>query len=199
MATIPTVPTFTEGEYDLANLDALSQCVTFLADMDYRPVWHYYKTATQSMTANTWTLGAYGSVAADTDGTWFTLETGAATTHTQGYYAVEGGCDFLTTATATQIYSAFVHTAGANNPHYTSGTQLYFGMHGTGFTTAVASTDTGWCGKDICPNVCYPGDSIGLYFYEVGTTYALNNNANANYLSGRFVANFSGYYVRTGS
>lgn len=196
MSTLPTVPTFTDGESSLAHLESLASAVSFLSSCDMRPMWHFYKTATQSIASSTWTTVAYNYVAADSDGVYAGGTVGEATIVTQGYYVVEACAGALTSA-AQGFYTRFLWTAGTHNANYSSGTSLVFGQTG-GETNGQANQDAQLCFSAPCPYVCYPGDTIQAQVFSTGAI-SLAYNENVSYLKGRFAANFTGYWLRTGS
>lgn len=194
MATLPTVPTFGTNDSSLTNLQNLSGAVNFLINCGVRPLWHFIRTATFSL-ATGWNNPGYSTVIYDDDGV---QSTGVASIITQGYYAVEGCVDILGTVSGVNFDTRFLLTAGPNNPHLTNGTTRIFGQRG-GATTAVASQDTAVTVADICPIVCYPQDTIQLNTWVQTGPQTLEFNNNGSYISGRFVANFTGYFVRTGT
>ncbi len=113
MTALPHVPTFTQGEHSVANLQALSQAVSFLVDGDLTPTWTLYRTATQSITAATITTVVFNQVAYDGDGV--SDGTGALIV-TQGYYRVEAcGMALNTQANAERCIAIFLFTAGARS------------------------------------------------------------------------------------
>ncbi|MGH9918307.1 MAG: hypothetical protein ACRD6W_05480, partial [Nitrososphaerales archaeon] len=189
----PTVPTFTDGDHDTADLQALSDAVRFLADYDYHPTWHFYKSASQSGATTTWSSVAFGSIGYDNDG-FASAANGLVTIGTLGLYACEANVAFETTSSVIGAYAAFIWTAGPNNTDVSPGTQEYFGYVG-GYSVSTTSVDTAYCLQDVCPMRCFPGDTIGVYFYTTATV-TLNNNANQSYIKGRFVLNFTGTLIR---
>lgn len=200
MATLPTVPgPFADGTAPtLVQLQQLAGAVSFISDCDVRPTWHLYQTNTQSLSASTWTnLGTAGgnNVAFDSDGV--SSGSGVATIVTQGYYAVEACADIAVSSPAFTFLVAFLWKAGANNPHFTNGTTLRFGARGGNIVTD-ASANTAYCASDICPNVCYPGDTIVPQVFA-SAAIGLKYNTNDAYNEGRFVANFTGYFISEGT
>jgi hypothetical protein len=193
MATLPTVPSFGANDTSLTNLQNLSYSVSFLINCGVRPLWHFIRTATFSMSAGFNNPG-YATVIYDSDGV---QTSGLAQIVTQGYYAVEGCSDLSTGSSGIAFDTRFLLTAGANNPHLTLGSTRVFGQRG-GNSVATASTDTAVTLTDICPIVCYPGDTLQYDTY-VNSATSLNFNQNTSYIAGRFVANFTGYFVRTGT
>ena len=192
MATLPTVPTFVANDTSVTKLAQLSQAVSFLIDCDTRPAWHFYRTTTFSL-ANGWNIPGYTVVAYDSDGV---QSSGSAVIVTQGYYACEG-CSDISNPSGIVMDLSFQVTFGANNPHHTNGTTLVFGQRGGSWLTP--SADPAFTIGDICPAVLYPGDKVDFRTYVNATGQTLNKNVNAAFNEGRFVANFTGYFLRTGS
>jgi hypothetical protein len=120
-----------------------------------------------------------------------------AVIQTQGYYAVEACFDINPSSSSLTFLGSFLWTAGENNPNFTAGTTLQFGGRG-GNTPSDNAADPAICISDICPNVCYPGDTI-LPQVWVSATSTLQINSNSAYNSGRWVGNFTGYYVAFGT
>lgn len=197
MATLPTVPSvFTDGTApSITTLNQLSYCVSFLCDMDIRPAWHLYKTATQAITSGVQTNVNYGSVAYTSDNNAATFP--FATINTQGYYAVEAAVPILTGVTAIEFLLSFLITGGPSNPHLAPAATKRFAQRG-GESCSTASTDTALCLADIVPIVCYPGDTIAVQILT-DTNVTLNINANASFISGRTVPDFTGYWISTGT
>lgn len=195
MATLPTVPSFSAGSPSVATLNQLSQAVSFVADMDVRPFWHLYKTATQSITLNTWTSLTFGSIAYDDDNA---QDGTGVTVVTQGYYSLTGCAQFRCTTTAVEVSCAFLMTGGGSNPHLGTGVTNRFGYRGDQTQNNTASADTAICATDTTPFPCYPGDTLRFQVYS-GANITLNNNTAVSYEQGRFVPNFTGYLVRTGT
>lgn len=195
MAALPSIPTFLDDTAPtMADLQALSYAVKFTSDMTVRPAWHFYKTSTFALTASTWNSPQYSTVAYDNDGV---QSSGVAKIVTQGYYAVEACFDIGPTSSEITFLGTFLWTAGPSNPHFTSGTTLQFGPRGGGVNSENIA-DSALCITDICPNVCYPGDTIQPQVY-VSAAATLQVNSNGSYHNGRFVANFTGCYVAMGS
>lgn len=194
---VPTVPTFVMGDASVTKLQQLSLCVTWLANAQASPMWHLYRTATASIGASTWTTIPMSYASLDTDGVW--SGSVSVVINTQGYYATEACVPFQTTATATQCKASFLWTAGTNNAHYTSGTTLRYGLR-SGFSVAATSADETLCPDDICPVVCYPGDTIVLQAYAgAAMTIDQDNGGGVNGVQARLVCNFTGHWIRTGS
>lgn len=201
MATLPTIPgPFTDlTAPTMAQLRQLGQAVSFISDCTVRPNWHLYQQQTgMTLAANTWNgqatnTNAY-TVAYDNDGV---AGAKSANIVTQGYYAVEACFGVAVDATSFTLVGAFLWTAGANNPHFTSGTTLRFGARG-GNTVSDNSSNTFYCTSDICPNVCYPGDSIQPQI-NPSVSITMKTNTNDSWNEGRFVANFTGMWIAEGT
>lgn len=196
MVALPTVPTFTDNTApSVATLQQLSDAVRFVSVMDVRPTCHLYKTSTQSIVANTQTTLTMGSVAYDSDN--MSVTANIMTIHTQGIYAFEMCAGFQSLATAMKILVSFLFTAGTSNPHKTSGSTQRFGQRG-GDSASTAATDTALCLSDICPIVCYPGDTIAAQVLT-DTNVTMSKNDNNASFSGRVVPTFTGYFVSEGT
>lgn len=197
MATLPTVPgPFTDGTAPtIVQLNQLSYAVSFIANNNVRPTWHFYKTTSNSLTQNAWNSPSYGTVAFDSDSVH---SGGAVQVNTQGYYEVEACFDISVDATAFHALGSFLWTAGSSNPHFTSGTTLQFGGRG-GSGVNDGSSNTAICITDICPNVCYPGDTIQPQVYVTDTGLTLKVNTNDSWNEGRFVCNFTGRWICEGT
>jgi hypothetical protein len=194
MATLPTVPSFDDGDTSILKLQQLSQAVSFLVDCDTHPLWHLYNSATHSgVTTSTWVeLGTATNIAWDNDGV---SDSGVAEIVTQGYYAVEACVPFESISASNDLYVRFLYTAGSNGT-LDSGTTITFGRAG-GSAVQSASQDTDICISDIVPACCYPGDTIEVEMYYTSDV-TVNYNQNTSYISGRFPFNFTGYLIRTG-
>lgn len=194
MATLPTVPTFVDGDFSLANLQNLSYAVSFISDDDVRPLWHIYSEATQGISANAWTAVNTSYVARDSDGV---ASSPGVTINTQGYYAVEACIPFEVSSSGAGVGACFQVIAGPNNPNHSPGATQMFGPRETGSPDEVAVWAT-LCPADICPWELYPGDQIVPMAYS---TAALNlgYNTNAGYREGRFVRQFTGLWIGTGA
>jgi hypothetical protein len=193
---LPVIPAFTAGESSVAHLQQLSAAVQFGAVAQYYPMWRFWKGASQAIAANTLTLIQFGSIAVDTDGVW--TVGGAATINTQGYYRCEMCLPAEAGTTSTNdLQLSFMFTAGPNNPHLSSGSTQRFGGAATSMTS-VAGPDFVQCTADICPVVCYPGDSIGAWIYSY---YAVSTNVLTNLAAtaGWFPPQFTGMWIRTGT
>jgi hypothetical protein len=189
---VPVPPSFAYQDSSLANLQALSSCVSFISDNDVKPTWHFYKTGVQALGANTWSTLIFGTSAFDSSNV--SDGTGAQIT-TQGYYAVEACVPFQAGAGGIAAWVAFLVTAGPNSTH-TAGTTLQFGLRG-GSATAVAGDDFTLNTTDIVPWCLYPGDTVYVQAY-VTSAISTNKNQNSSYTGGRFVPNFTGMWIRSG-
>jgi hypothetical protein len=195
---LPSVPTFTAGAPSIANLNALSYAVSFLCDNDTRPAWSFFMyTGTQSIVAATWTNVSYDHTAFDSDGV---QSYPYAQIVTQGYYALTACVQIEANANTADMYTgAFLFTAGANNPHYTTGTTQFFGYRGgKASSTAQAAADNAVCLADLTPMVLYPGDKLSVSVY-LSAAHTLDINQNTSYIQGRFATKFTGNWIRTGS
>jgi hypothetical protein len=198
MGTLPTVPTFVALDSSLTKLQQLSACVEWIIDCSTgsRPIWHLYRSTTLSLSANTWTNYGGAGQAIDTDGV-NVLGTGVVEIQTQGYYVVEGCGQLVNNANDVQFLTSFLWTAGANNPHFSSGATQRFGTRG-GATCSEATTDAAQTPQCICPNVCYPLDTIQFQVWT-STAFNLDRNSNNAYQQGRFVTQFTGMWLREGT
>jgi hypothetical protein len=195
MATIPTVPSFTDDTVpSIADLNDLSQAVSFLSNVAVRPAWHFYKTATQVITLSTQTVVAYNYVALDSDGVF--TSGGIATIVTQGYYVTEACAGFLAGGASMSAQAEFLVTAGSSNPNHSASSTLVYGTTG-GLAPDTANEDYQLCISAPCPWVLYPGDKIAVRVFSTATV-DLAYNENVSYVKGRFAANFTGYYKRYG-
>lgn len=195
MVAIPTVPSFVPGDTSITKLQQLSDAVSFISDNDIRPMFKVYKTATAAITINTWTALPGGTQGYDNDGFFGAGVSFTPIIQTQGYYGFEGCVPLLTTTTAIGQRISFFLTAGANNPNLTAGGTFRFGLRG-GNSVSTTGNDTAQCTSDQCPLALYPGDSVALQVF-VDTAVSTNFNANASYISGRFVPMFTGYWLRS--
>ncbi len=196
MATIPTVPTFVANDTSITKLQQLSYCASFLSVGTVTPMWHFHHSAQQGpLTASTWTPVVYDTNDLDSDGVWTT--NGKVTFVTQGYYATEAAVQAECTATTFFLEASFWWYAGANNPNYVAGTQKIYGAQGTA-SYAATGADACVCINEICPVVCYPGDYVNVYVWA-NQAVTLNNNTPSGAVQGRFVPNFTGMFIRTGS
>lgn len=196
MATLPIVPAFVAGDTSITKLQQLSQAVSFLVDCDVRPTWHMYQTTTTAITGSTWTTPGTKTIAYDDDGVAISTAM-IATIVTQGYYAVEACLPIRTLAGAQSTDCAFLVTAGPNNPHHVNGTTTFFGQRGNNSFAGTGGDATGSI-SDICPWVLFPGDTVQPQAW-ISAAATMDFNTNTTYLNGRFVTNFTGYWLRTGS
>jgi hypothetical protein len=195
MATLPTVPAFVTGDTSITKLQQLSDAVGFLSDMDIRPTFRVYKTATAALTSGAWATLPGGTLDYDNDG-FFSAGVGFnPTIQTQGHYCFEACVPFLTGTTAIGQRISILLTAGANNPNLTVGTTRRFGMRG-GNSVSTTGNDTATCMSDHSPFGLYPGDVVALQVF-VDTNVSTSFNSNTSYISGRFVPSFNGYWIRT--
>lgn len=195
MTTIPTVPSFTDGDSSETRLQQLSYAVGFLSQNDIRPTWHLYSQATQGpITANAWVSVATGKTAFDSDGA---ASSPGVTIKTQGHYAVEGCVPFVAFNSGAGCAIAFLVKAGSSNPHHSSGSSQLFGYKG-GAATNETGVDFTLVSSELCPWVCYPGDQIIVQAYTT-VSVSIDYNTNASYRQGRFVTNYTGMWVREGS
>jgi hypothetical protein len=195
MAVLPTIPSFTVGDTSVTKLQQLSDAIGFLSDIDFRPMFKVYKTATASITLNTWTTLPGGTQDYDNDGFFSSGVSFAPTIQTQGYYAFEACVPLLTGTSTIGERIAFLMTAGANNPNLAPGGTFRFGLRG-GNSVSTTANDTAQCTSDLSPMGLYPGDTVALQVFVDATT-STNFNANASYISGRVVPMFMGYWTRT--
>jgi hypothetical protein len=194
---LPTIPTFVTGDTSLQKLQQLSQAVSMCSVASNYPLWRFYKNITQVLTANAWNPVHCTVIAIDTDGV-FTTADGSATIVTQGYYECEGCVPFAGQASSFLTQANFMFTAGPNNPHYTSGSQVFFGgvASWAGYTASGVDAVVGTAGK--CPYVCYPGDNLALRTYALGAM-TINSGQNGSATAGWFTPQFSGRWIRSGS
>lgn len=198
MATLPTLPTFVAGDTSITKLQQLAYFAQFLSVCDVRPTYHAYKTATQAIPGNTFTVLSGGTVAYDNDGQSTPSGSMVSTIQTQGYYACEMTAGFKQTGTSIDCYVAFLWTAGSSNPNFTAGATQRFGIRSNKSGTATAA-DNVLCSSDITPNVCYPGDTISPeVFCLTGLTINVNNSSQTTF-QGRFNVSFTNYWLRFGT
>jgi hypothetical protein len=194
---IPTVPTFIQNESSLTNLQSLSAAVSMVSVAASYPMWRFYGTGTQSLTANTWNQLRVGSIAVDTDGVYSTPAT-TVTIKTQGYYECEACVPFEGNATPFLGQGVFLVTAGASNPHHISGATVMFGSFAGWAAYSTAGVDATYTMSGKCPWVLYPGDTIIVQVYPLATGN-LNNGLNATATSGNLTPQFSGRWISMGS
>jgi hypothetical protein len=194
MAVIPTVPSFVTGDTSVTKLQQLSDAVAFLVDIDIRPIFRVYKTASSALTVGAWTKLPGGTLDIDNDN-FFSAGIGFnPTIQTAGHYAFEACVPLLTGTTAIGQRISFLLTAGANNPNLGTGLTRRFGMRG-GNSVSTTGNDTSTCTADHSPFALYPGDVVELQTY-VDTAVSSSFNNNVSYISGRFVPSFTGYWIR---
>jgi hypothetical protein len=194
MATIPTVPAFVAGDTSITRLQQLSDAIAFLSDIDIRPMFKVYKTATAAITANTWTTLPGGTQDYDNDGFFSSGVSFTPVIQTAGYYGFEGCVPLLTGTTAIGQRASFLLTAGANNPNLAAGGTSRFGLRG-GTSVSTTGNDTSQCCSDQATIPLYPGDTVAFQVFT-DTAVSTNFNANASYISGRFVPYFTGFWLR---
>lgn len=196
---LPTVPSFTQGESGATNalhMQQLGQCVNYLVNMGASPIARYYKSAAESLGSGSWTAIVMGTVILDTDGDGLN---GGIVINTQGYYRFEANMAIVgQTAGAADFQACFASTIGGSNPHYSQGTNIYFGGSGTaqlsGSGISVSTTMA-----DICPFVCFPGDFIQptIYMNQAGSNTDTLTNSSAT--AGWFTCQISAKWIREGS
>lgn len=197
---IPSVPSFTAGEYDIANLVSLSSCVSFLTNAGNSPMWRFIKeSGISSPTANAWSTAPFNTVLYDTDNI-HNSTIGGVTTNTQGYYTCEASLSFEQGTVVFSVFMSFLWTAGANNPHHSSGTTIRFGGSGTKFGSGTAdANDYNTVIADKCPVVCYPNDSIVVQIFPDATGVNTDTFRNSSPTVGISVPQFSGRWIGIGS
>jgi hypothetical protein len=194
---LPTIPAFSTGESSMTHLQQLGAAVRFVTVAEAAPMWRLYRTATQSIASGSWVTCQFNSALIDTDN----LATGAndgVTIVTQGYYDCEACLPFTQeNSGVNNCQGSFLWTAGPSNANFAAGTTRRFG--GTAQSAATGTTtDYVYCMADICPVVCYPGDTIVVQAFLLFTT-SLNILSNTSNTSGWFCPQFSGRWIRTGS
>lgn len=195
---LPSVPTFTAGSPSIAQLNELSYAVSFLADQDVRPTWHFWHNATVSLTASTWNQLPFAKVPYDCDGVYNSSNKDAVIV-TQGYYVTDAAISLEATGTNTNYIGAFRITFGPNNPHGSNGSTQFYGFRGAQSSNTGEANADNTCDLSAWTPVClYPGDTIDVVVY-VGSNMTADYNQNTSYCQGRFAANFTGYYLRTGT
>jgi hypothetical protein len=187
MGTIPTVPSFASNDSSLTNLQEMSTGVKFLtqvANTTGLPAWHYYATATQSLSANTTTQVQYNKHALDTDSTY--TSTGIATVNTQGIYYCSATVGFASTATNEGFFIYFLITAGSSNPNHSSGATVKFGGGGIG-TPPESGLNPMQSAGGYTPWACYPGDTIEVIAFAAAAFTILSTGAAYSQFYGRFI------------
>lgn len=193
---LPVIPSFTDGDYSMAKLRQLSQAVSFVSNAEKYPMWHFYRTSLLTMaTANTWYTVPMDDIAFDSDRV---NVGGKVTIVTPGYYACEACLPFQTQATSNNAIGSFLFTAGVANPHYASGTQITFGLQ-FGRSIDASGMDEVISLDDLCPVVCFPGDTIVVQAQGAIANTVIDVNNPTGATEGRFVPNFTGRWVRVGS
>lgn len=193
---IPTVPTFVNGDTSVTKLRQLSQCVSFVTCAQNYPVWHLYRLSSFTLTAaNTWTTIPMTATAFDSDRVGSSV---GATIVTQGYYTCEGCVPFVSQASANNGWAAFLFTAGPANPNFSSGSTIPFGLKSARIIGATGADEV-LTPADMCPAVCYPGDTISLQANGGLTNTVVDFNNPSSAVAGRFNCNFTGRWVRIGS
>lgn len=196
---LPSIPIFTAGAPTIAQLNALSYAVSFLADQDVRPTWHFWHNATVSLSASTWNQMPFAKTAYDCDSVYSSANKDAIIV-TQGYYALEANFELEATSTDTNYIGAFRITFGNNNPGGTQGTTRFFGYRGSmSSNTSDAAADNACCLSALTPLQLYPGDRIDVMVYVSSAMTADYNTGTptGSYIQGRFSANFTGYWAFT--
>lgn len=193
---IPTVPTFVNGDTSITKLRQLSQCVSFVTNAQSYPVWHLYRHSTFSVTpANTWVTVPMTATAFDSD----RVGTGSGVTIvTQGYYTCEACVPFVSQASVNNGWAAFLWTAGPANANFSAGTTVQFGLK-AGRIIAATGSDEVLSPADMCPVVCYPGDTIVVQANVAINNTVIDVNNPTSAFAGRFTCNFTGRWVRVGS
>ena len=128
MSTLPTVPSFTNGDTSILKLQQLAQAVSFLVDCDTggKPTGHIYKGVTQALTAGSWSSQNLNQNAWLNDPTYVNP---GITIQTQGYYTCEGHIGALYPSANFAFYIRLLLTAGTNNP-LGNGVTVPFGERG---------------------------------------------------------------------
>lgn len=193
---IPNIPTFAQGDSNIIALQQLSMAVSTLTSAQYVPIWRVIRTTGQTLTAGSWQTLTYTTAEYDSDHV-FDSGTGIITINTQGYYAVESSTPVPGVASNNVLSFMMLFTAGGSNPHFSVGGHAWFGgancISGTSTTT-----DAVVCQADICPVVCYPGDTIYPQLYPiVAVTTSTQTNAGAT--QGWFPNQFSGKWIAYGT
>jgi hypothetical protein len=181
------------GETSITNLNNLAYAVDFLIDDNTRPVYKAFFPYTYSVPATTWTTLMGGEIAFDSDGQGGSATNMQTVVNTTGVYSCEGCVSVKNLSTVYVFKVRFLFTPGPNNPVYTG--TVPFGQRTTAtYLDASAATDTTLCCSDICPAICYPGDTIALQVYT-GAAMTVDYNNNKNFNQGRFVTSFTTYYL----
>ncbi len=193
---IPTVPNFVTGDTSMLKMRQLSQCVSFVSDASAFPVWHAYLAATQTLaSAGTRYTVEWPYVAFDSDRV---LSPAGVTVVTPGFYTCEACIPFQTQSNANFVTAQFQFTAGTYNPQFTAGATVDFGTK-SGTAYAGTGDDEVLNLDDLCPVACYPGDSIAVRAWGSLSNTVIDANDPVSATGGRFVANFTGRWVRCGT
>lgn len=193
---IPNIPTFAQGDSNIIALQQLSMAVSTLTSAQYVPIWRVIRTTTQSLSAGAWNTLTYTTSEYDSDHV-FDSGTGIITINTQGYYAVESSTPVPGVASSNVLSFMMLFTAGGSNPHFSSGGHAWFG--GANCTNGTSTTtDAVVCQADICPVVCYPGDTIVPQVYPI-VACATDTMTNSGATQGWFAPQFSGKWIAYGS
>lgn len=199
---VPPVPTFTAGSPSVTQLNQLSSVVGFLVSMDVRPYWYVYMSNSTPSLATGWNTVPYDHVVFDSDGVagmgGFYLP--SIMIVTQGYYSLDACVQVTaTSAGSDQLTTAFKWTAGDANP-YSAQSPRKFGYRGSKISNSnQGAADDASTPSDVTPIPMYPGDTLSVAVYMSGSGHTLDRNRNTSYTQGRFVARFSGLWVRSGS
>jgi hypothetical protein len=191
MATLPTIPSFDDGDYDLTKLQQLSAAVQFVSDLDVKPTWHLYRNSTQSMSNGSWNASAFTEVAFDGDSIY---SSNSVEIVTEGYYALTACWQVENETSGTPIVACcFLLTGGSSNLNLSSGSKIYFGF--SGCEASDLTGDTSVVLDDITPIAVYPGDTLEVVTY-VNYSATADYNQNTSYSQGRWVPNFTGRWIR---
>jgi hypothetical protein len=194
---LPAVPTFAAGSPTIAQLNALSYSASFLIDHGVRPTWKFYKTTTQSLTANTKAAVQFNKVAYDCDGTYSGINFGANLV-TQGYYEVEASVQVDATASSNSFTMCFEWSPTSTNPHFSAGVQNFGYKACVLPLTTSAVADACFTISAVTPFPCYPADLIQVVCITNGA-HTIDFNQNTTYDQGRFSTQFTGRWVRSGT
>jgi hypothetical protein len=196
MATLPSFPVFAENDSSIAKLNELASAVNFLYNCSTRPVWHFHSETTQTLDSG-WTVVQFPSNSYNYDSDGVNSGAGGANIVTRGYYSVESCVQFTVNGSGIGLGAGFLFTAGSNNPHFSENSAIRFGIRARA-PSGTSATDNSITPSDMVPVCCYPGDVLQAQAYcTAGIT--LRNNTNTSYTQGRFVLNFTGYYVAYGT
>lgn len=198
--TYTTGLSFTTNEVPtITKLNQLAANVRFLAETQgapgtagtYRPMWHLYKIANESIPASTVTMFqcALNAAGLDSDGV-FSTSTSPLTLQTAGFYECSVNIPFVVTSTSFMQRVFFRIDVGSSNPNHTAGTTFKFGggSQGSGTDTGI---NTCVSANGVTPIVCYPGDQIAAYIWTSAAATVTTENINA----GASYAQFSGRWI----